>query len=340
MTVVFDAGQNSAANFDHLPATGLHYVGSVPPSDCPDLAAPARHRRTVVDPPLPGGLTAIDTRRGSTAWTGGSMLTHSQELHDEPGPLLHRHHPGQGRPPSSTSWPRPSPAGKPAAPATRSPPRSPHHPEPLGAPRSSTWHPDRRRTRRPAPGPGTSTPRTGKRWKTEVFGKHDPDHRPGHWPVADVVAGYRSQSEIEFGFRQLKDPHVVSFSPMHHWTEQQHRASTPSPASSPSNSPTCMRHQAHRAGPHLTVRGLLGHPRRDRGNRADLPTQPAADPKHAACSPKPTPPRTPSPSSSTSTATHPVRSYTHSPPKQQQHNGKPEPRPCSSETQARRKPWH
>src|SRR6202011_2598996 len=61
----------------------------------------------------------------------------------------------------------------------------------------------------------------------------------------------------------------------------------------------------------------------------------AADPKHAACSPKPTPPRTPSPSSSTSTATHPVRSYTHSPPKQQQPHGKREPRPCSSETQAR-----
>jgi transposase len=39
------------------------------------------------------------------------------------------------------------------------------------------------------------------------------------WSTADVVAGYRSQSEAEFGFRQLKDPHVVSFSPMHHWTE-------------------------------------------------------------------------------------------------------------------------
>ena len=32
MTVVFDAGQNSEANFAHLAATGLRYVGSVPPS--------------------------------------------------------------------------------------------------------------------------------------------------------------------------------------------------------------------------------------------------------------------------------------------------------------------
>ena len=39
------------------------------------------------------------------------------------------------------------------------------------------------------------------------------------WPAAEVIAAYRSQSEAEFGFRQLKDPRVVSFSPMHHWTE-------------------------------------------------------------------------------------------------------------------------
>jgi hypothetical protein len=35
----------------------------------------------------------------------------------------------------------------------------------------------------------------------------------------EVVAGYRSQSDAEFGFRPLKDPHVVSFSPMHHPTD-------------------------------------------------------------------------------------------------------------------------
>ena len=39
MTVVFDAGQNSADNFAHLARAGLHYIGSVPASDCPDLTA-------------------------------------------------------------------------------------------------------------------------------------------------------------------------------------------------------------------------------------------------------------------------------------------------------------
>ena len=42
MTVVFDAGQNSEANFAHLAATGLHYVGSVPASRLPGPDRPAR----------------------------------------------------------------------------------------------------------------------------------------------------------------------------------------------------------------------------------------------------------------------------------------------------------
>jgi transposase len=76
------------------------------------------------------------------------------------------------------------------------------------------------------------------------------------WSTADVVAGYRSQSEAEFGFRQLKDPHVVSFSPMHHWTEHNIRVHVF----------TCvlalqiahlMRRQARRHGLHLSVRELL-----------------------------------------------------------------------------------
>jgi hypothetical protein len=45
MTVVFDAGQNSEANFALLAGTGLRYVGSVPASDCRDLLARGKTRR-------------------------------------------------------------------------------------------------------------------------------------------------------------------------------------------------------------------------------------------------------------------------------------------------------
>src|SRR6266567_2575258 len=63
MTVVFDAGQNSGDNFAYLAGTGLHYVGSVPASDCPDLTALPATARSVVDEGRFGGLTACDTRR-------------------------------------------------------------------------------------------------------------------------------------------------------------------------------------------------------------------------------------------------------------------------------------
>jgi transposase len=63
VTVVFDTGQHSTANFAYLASAGLHYVGSVPPSDHPDLLAlPASGRSPVKDPRLPG-VTALSTRR-------------------------------------------------------------------------------------------------------------------------------------------------------------------------------------------------------------------------------------------------------------------------------------
>ena len=81
MTVVFDAGQNSDGNFAHLASTGLHYVGSVPASDCPDLTALPASVRTIVDRERFGGLTAYDTRREVYGAGRRAILTHSPELH-------------------------------------------------------------------------------------------------------------------------------------------------------------------------------------------------------------------------------------------------------------------
>jgi hypothetical protein len=76
------------------------------------------------------------------------------------------------------------------------------------------------------------------------------------WPVPDIVAAYRSQSDAEFGFRQLKDPHVVSFSPMHHWTDAKIRVHVFScvPALATAHP---MRRHAAQAGLHMSVRELL-----------------------------------------------------------------------------------
>jgi transposase len=66
-------------------------------------------------------------------------------------------------------------------------------------------------------------PAAKRRLAREVFGKRLLFTDRQDWPLAEVVAAYRSQADVEAGFRQLKDPKVVSFSPMFHWTDQKIR---------------------------------------------------------------------------------------------------------------------
>ena len=80
-TVVFDAGQNSEANFTHLASSGLHFVGSLPPSDFPDLLALAAGKRRPADAETYPGLTAYDTRKTVFGTDRRVVLTHSPNLH-------------------------------------------------------------------------------------------------------------------------------------------------------------------------------------------------------------------------------------------------------------------
>jgi transposase len=68
--------------------------------------------------------------------------------------------------------------------------------------------------------------RARARLEEEIFGKRVlfTDKGPELASTAQVVADYRSQEAAESDFRQLKDPKVVSFSPMFHWTDQKIRA--------------------------------------------------------------------------------------------------------------------
>jgi transposase len=255
MTVVFDAGQNSEANFALLAGTNLHYVGSVPASDCRDLLALPASARSVVDAGRFGGLTACDIRRAVYGTGRRAILTHSPELHQH-----------QARGFDGTTLAK---AGRKldelAATLARGKTRRArdkveaeiakitHDP---WVRRVLTWEltGDSPRDLRLA----WSIDAAGRAaLEEEIFGKHVLITDHDDWPVAEVIAGYRSQSEAEFSFRQMKDPRVVSFSPMHHWTEHNIRIHVF----------TCvlalqvahlMRLRARSAGLDLSVRALLG----------------------------------------------------------------------------------
>jgi len=76
------------------------------------------------------------------------------------------------------------------------------------------------------------------------------------WTTAEVVAGYRSQNDVESGFRRLKDPHVVGFSPMFPWTETKIRVHVFYCVLALAVA-HLMRRQAHQGGLDLSVRELL-----------------------------------------------------------------------------------
>jgi hypothetical protein len=59
--------------------------------------------------------------------------------------------------------------------------------------------------------------------EAEIFGKRILVTDHDDWPLAQVIDAYRSQEDLEAGFRQAKDPHVVSFAPIRHFTDHKIR---------------------------------------------------------------------------------------------------------------------
>lgn len=252
-TVVFDAGQNSEANFAHLADAGLHFVGSLPPSDFPDLLALPADVRRLVDPQAYPGLTAHPTRRVVFGADRRVVLTHSVNLHAK-----------QSRGFDQTLAKTTRALTKLADTLARGKTRRDRTAVlaniagitkarwvnrvltttltgDIPAQMRLTWHIDQ-----------------GARdaLETELFGKRllVTDH--DDWTPAEIVAGYRSQNDVESGFRQLKDPHVVGFSPMFHWTDSKIRVHVFYCVLALAIA-HLMRREAHQAGLDLSVRELL-----------------------------------------------------------------------------------
>lgn len=253
LTVVFDAGQNSETNFAHFATTGLAFVGSIPPSYCPDLLALPASERQLVDPDRFGGLSALDTGRTVYGADRRVILTHSPTLHqaqsvgfdqtlakaltklDDLSATLAR-----GKTRRSADKVNTQIAAITVDPWVR---RVLDYQLTGTTPAEHRLH-------------VTVNEAARDELETEIFGKRILVTNHEHWPIADVVAAYRSQSQVEFSFRQLKDPHVVSFSPMHHWTEHNIRVHTFT-AVLALQIAHLMRRQGEQAGLPLSVRELL-----------------------------------------------------------------------------------
>jgi transposase len=253
LTVVYDAGQNSEANHAVIEASTMGFIGSLPPSQHPDLLAIPATRFQVVDVERYPGLTCVDTRVNALGVTRRAVLTHSPALHaaqtrgftqtlakarrkllDLQATLAR----GATRRDRATvqaeidkitraRWVR----------------------QVITTTLTGDTPPDLRLTFR------VDARARAKLEKTQ-FGKRILFTGHDDWTTADVVAGYRSQSEVEAGFRQMKDPHVVSFGPMHHWTDSKIRVHVFYCVLALTIA-HLMRREADQAGLHLSVRELL-----------------------------------------------------------------------------------
>ncbi|WP_432976616.1 IS1634 family transposase [Dactylosporangium sp. CA-233914] len=255
LTVVYDAGQNSHHNHAQVEAAGIGFVGSLPPSDHPDLLDIPRSRYEAVDADRFADLTAVDTTVTALGVTRRAVLTHSPALHA-----------GQSRGLDQTLAKARTKLAELQARLHRGNTRRPRSKveADIAAILKPRWVDQIINVTLTGEEPATfrlswrTNTRARAKLEDRLFGKRILFTNRDTWPVADVIAAYRSQSDAEFGFRQLKDPQVVSFSPMHHWTDQKIRV----------HMFTCvfalavahlMRRTAAHAGLHLSVRELLEH---------------------------------------------------------------------------------
>ncbi|MGI8794430.1 MAG: IS1634 family transposase [Acidimicrobiales bacterium] len=253
LTVVYDAGMDSAANQEIIEAAGLHFVGSLVPSNHPDLLAVSPRRYDVIDEERFPGITAFEARTDALGAERRVIVTHSTTFHDAQTR-------GFAQTLAKASRRLAELAERLARGKTRRA-RAAVEADIAEIVRARwldrviTWS---LTGQRPAELrlDWTIDADARRRLETEIFGKRILFTDHDDWPIADVIAAYRSQADVEAGFRQMKDTHVVSFSPMFHWTDPKIRVHTFYCVAALAVA-HLMRRQAARAGMPMSVRELL-----------------------------------------------------------------------------------
>lgn len=221
-TLVFDAGQNSADNYELLDDSPFSFVGSLPPSDHPDLLAVPASRYRIVDRQLLPGVRAFEARKVVFGAERRIVVCHSQGLHD-----------GQSRGFDQTLAKARRQLTDLSARLARGKTRKPRHkveaeiaqilkPRWLSRVISTTLSGDQPAELRLS---WRTKPKGRADLEEEIFGKRIlfTDKDKSLASTAQIIIEYRSQEAAEGDFRQMKDPQVVSFSPMYHFTEQKIR---------------------------------------------------------------------------------------------------------------------
>ncbi len=255
LTLVYDAGQNSDGNYELLDATSLHFVGSLPPSDHPELLAVPPERYAVVDEEAFPGLVAFETTKVVFGNERRLVCCHSNGLHDKQS---------RGFAQTLAKAHRQLAAVQDRLARGRCRKSREKVEAEIAAILAPRWVARVMATTLTGEDPAELRLSFGidegarAELETELFGKRIlfSDKTADEASTAQIVAEYRSQEAVEGDFRQMKDPKVVSFSPMFHFTESKIRVHVLYCVLALMVARLMVR-EADRAGIHLSVRALL-----------------------------------------------------------------------------------
>lgn len=221
ITLIFDKGNNSAEALQSLIETPFHFVGSLVPTQHPDLlAVPRRRFRTLTTPRLEG-VEVYRTEKKVFGRTHTVLVTFNQnllngqlqgltanlnkarrKLRDLQRQLKRRREEKvQGRAPALESV-RKQVQTICSAQFVKLILKAEVHTVRKGL--ELTYSTDRAAL---------------DRLCHVQFGKTILFTDNADWSDEDIVLAYRSQHHIENAFRQMKNPHFLGWSPMYHWTD-------------------------------------------------------------------------------------------------------------------------
>jgi transposase len=225
ITLVFDKGNNSQENLEAAANSPYHVVGSLVPSQHPDLlAVPLRKFRALDDPDLVG-VSAYRTKKKVFGRVWSIVVTRSQELLNGQLRGIAQTLRKRRRALSELQWKlkksqRPGAQGKGY---TRQSLQA--HANKLSA--GQYIHEILRVQVSQRRGHlqlnyGTDA-QALRRLTVTTLGKRILFTDNHNWGNQRIIRAYRSQHHVETAFRTMKNPHFLGWDPMQHWTDQKIR---------------------------------------------------------------------------------------------------------------------
>ena len=226
ITLVFDKGNNSKENLERVDNSPLHFVGSLVPTQHPDLLARPRTEMRRLDRAQLPAVWAYRTQKKIFGVNRTVVVTFNQQLFRAQRKTLTREINKRLRKlerlQNKLRRRRPKDRGKkPTVAGVQNTVKEilrGRHMKVLFATHVSKTRPGLPRLRfqfRQAAYDQLSSTLLGK---TILFTDHGED-----WSDEQIVLAYRAQHHVEADFRRLKDPRYLSFRPTFHWTDQKLR---------------------------------------------------------------------------------------------------------------------